>query len=818
MTTAPTPPAELRRYVDAVTVLGLVVAVGAALASHGTPTLLAVGATVLAVCLGDLPIVHVEHGGENHTFTWSEAAVVVGLVALPAGWLPLVGGLVIATQHLALRRSTTKARFNGGAFALAAGAATAVDVVVGDLLGSSTTWPALVAACATFLVLNTAAVAGAVARSRDLPFSVVLRDGLGLAILFGLANTSLAVIVAAAVREQPIVLVTVVPVLAQLLVVYRNTREVVGERDLWVRVQGLSNDLRAATPEAIAEQACETVLAIVGAARVDLVLHGPEDEPIHRAAGAPRRNEVHGGVRWASATGPIWLDDPLALGVDGLRSALVVPLEWAGETAGTLCVGFRSRRHATARLESVLCTVASQLAATVATARRAEELRHQAEHDQLTGLPNRTLLERRLGERLARPAGPTVALCFLDLDDFKVVNDSLGHHAGDRLLLDAARRLRDAAPAGSIVARFGGDEFVVVTDLAPGDAPERLGDALLDALAGDEGTTPISASAGIATASGDGRRVDVDGLLRDADAAMYRAKRSGQGSIRIFTQDLHDDAVERHQLVVDLREALDQGTVEVHYQPIVSNATGGIVELEALARWRHPVRGPVSPATFIPLAEEAGLIGRLGSLVLHRACADMRRWRDLGLLGDGQRVAVNLSARQLDDRLPTLVGDALARHGLPASSLTLEVTESALVEDDAAVESLARLRDMGIEIALDDFGTGYSSLGALRDLPVDVVKIDRTFVRDLYGDVGPMEAMIAAIVALAHALDMEVVAEGVEDAAHDACIRELDCDRSQGWYHGRPMSAATVDAHLTATAAPRTPLPRPALRLAASGG
>ena len=253
--------------------------------------------------------------------------------------------------------------------------------------------------------------------------------------------------------------------------------------------------------------------------------------------------------------------------------------------------------------------------------------------------------------------------------------------------------------------------------------------------------------------------------------------------------------LERLHLEADLRDALRDGQIEVHYQPIVSLATGEPIEFEALARWHHAERGLVPPDAFIAIAEESGHIRALGELVLNRACADMRRWIDLGVARPGQRVAVNLSALQLDDTLPAMVAEALANNGLPPTGLTLEVTESALVDDAGAVAALERLRHLGVQVSLDDFGTGYSSLSALRDLPVDVVKIDRSFVGRMEED-AQLSSLVHGIVDLAHALELVVIAEGVEHTSQSELLADFGCDLAQGWLHGHPMSASLVEASL----------------------
>jgi diguanylate cyclase (GGDEF)-like protein len=813
----------VRSFVFAMVAAGAI-AVGASIAlAPGVPTVWALAVTAAALALGDLPVVHLRHGDQNHSFTWSEAALVAGLVLLPAWWVPLVGAAVVTLAQTLLRRAPLKVAFNAASFALAAFAATAAFLAVAGAVPTSADWLALAVATATYFVVNWAAVTVVVARSQGLPLLEVGRSGVLLGALFALANSSVAILIAIAAPTEPLLLIALAPVLAQLLLVHRNTREVIRERDLWMSVQVASQELQRTRPEALPDTALDAVERLVGASVVEVTLLGDGGAARQRRVGGVLERahgsiaEVAGDV-WGRAEcdrAPFWLEAPTAserqrgwLEDAGCRSAIVVPLEWAGSVVGLLRVGFRSQPDSMQRTESVLRTIGTQIASAVTSNLQTATLRHQAEHDELTGLPNRKTLVRHLDERLREGPGSAsgLAVLFFDLDEFKVVNDSLGHHIGDQLLLDAAQRLRSEMRPQDLVARFGGDEFIVLCDglAEPGVAVE-IAQRLLDALAGHtEGdrNRPISASVGIAHAAG---YTDADDLLRDADAAMYRAKRNGPGSACLFTTELRTQALDRLHLEADLRVALRNHDLEVHYQPIVDVQTGAIHELEALARWHHPVRGPVSPAAFISVAEESGHIRALGEFVLNQACADMRRWLDLGLATRGQRVAVNLSRLQLDRTLPTVIGEALARHGLPASALTLEVTESAFVDDPDGVASLERLRDMGVRVALDDFGTGYSSLSTLRDLPADTVKVDRSFVARL-GEDSQLTALVRGIVDLAHALDLVVVAEGVESEAQAEMLADVGCDLAQGWLHGRPVAAAVIEAVL-ATAVERRSSP-----------
>ncbi|HET7486901.1 MAG TPA: EAL domain-containing protein [Acidimicrobiales bacterium] len=420
-----------------------------------------------------------------------------------------------------------------------------------------------------------------------------------------------------------------------------------------------------------------------------------------------------------------------------------------------------------------------------------EELAHQALHDSLTGLPNRTLLADRLDHALARASrnGGEVAVLFLDLDRFKLINDSLGHAVGDGVLVALADRLQRIVRATDTVARFGGDEFVVVCE----DAREglrladRLAEAVLQPVVVDGEEMFLSVSVGVAVAQG---AQSAEAILRDADAAMYRAKERGRARIEYFDETMRTEAAAKLESHSALHRALERREFRVHYQPIVDLRTGQVETVEALVRWAHPERGMVSPGEFIPVAEESGLIVPLGAWVLEEAARHHKGWRgEHPTLGLG----VNISARQLrhPDLVPSL-RDTLARTGTPPSSLIVELTESVLMEDmDAHRHALTALRDLGVRLAIDDFGTGYSSLTYLRRFPVDTVKIDQTFVQGLASDPAD-RAIVESVVDLAHALGMRVVAEGVESRTQVDLLRRLGCDQAQGHWFDAAQPADAV--------------------------
>ena len=426
-------------------------------------------------------------------------------------------------------------------------------------------------------------------------------------------------------------------------------------------------------------------------------------------------------------------------------------------------------------------------------------LTRHALHDALTGLPNRVLFVdhvRRALARLERRA-ESVAVLFIDLDRFKVINDSLGHGAGDALLVEAARRLQTVLRAHDAVARFGGDEFVVLCDdLTDSQQAVSIAERIVTvlsrpfALDGTEAYT--SASVGIAfTSDPDARAED---LLRDADAAMYRAKTSGRNGYEVFDEDMRTRAVVRLELESQLRRALERDELRVHYQPQVNLADDRIAGVEALVRWQHPDRGLLPPADFLPLAEETGLIADVDAWVLEQACAQAKAWSDAHPTLHRLTMSVNISGRQLaQPGLARTVARVLTRTGLPPSRLCLEMTESVLMDDvgtaSAALEALKRL---GVQIAVDDFGTGYSSLAHLSRFPVDVLKVDRSFVAGL-SDAAESWSMVAAVLSLSRALGLTTIAEGVEHEHQLGALRSLGCEVAQGYRFARPQPAEDIE-------------------------
>ncbi|MCW2665508.1 MAG: hypothetical protein JWN57_470 [Frankiales bacterium] len=429
------------------------------------------------------------------------------------------------------------------------------------------------------------------------------------------------------------------------------------------------------------------------------------------------------------------------------------------------------------------------------------QLAHRALHDPLTGLPNRRQLLEQVAVHLAN-GEEALAVLFLDLDDFKLVNDSLGHDAGDRLLVEVGERLKGAVREGDLVARFGGDEFAVLCRAVSNEqeaAPvaHRLLEALRRPVLLDGRECAIGGSVGVVLSTGPTAAGSAEGLLRDADVAMYQAKNSGKGSWALFDEKAREQAQDRLALVTDLRRALAAGEVTVAYQPIVSvgepgDPLGAMTGVEALARWMHPIRGAVPPQVFVELAEQNGLVVTLGRHVLETACRQLVAWSGASGAAPPGSVSVNVSPIQLrQPDFAEVVAGVLAETGLPGNRLCLELTETVVMLDpDAAVRTFQALRRLGVRIALDDFGTGYSSLALLRNLPVDQLKIDRSFLSGYHGP--GADPVFATIVSLAASLGLLAVAEGVETPEQLEQLRRLGCPLAQGYLFGRPVPAGEL--------------------------
>ncbi|HWI22719.1 MAG TPA: EAL domain-containing protein [Baekduia sp.] len=479
----------------------------------------------------------------------------------------------------------------------------------------------------------------------------------------------------------------------------------------------------------------------------------------------------------------------------GVSSVMAAPVFEEGAVNGCLIVPFYGEPHefSTAEKET-LTTLAEHVSLALTDAKTVESMVHQALHDGLTGLPNRALFHDRLEHALirARRVGALTAVLFLDLDRFKNVNDSLGHAAGDDLLVEVARRIDGCRRAADTAARLGGDEFaVLLEDLSDTNEALRVARRIVASVQRPfvlgEREVRISTAIGIAIGE-----PEADDFLRHADVAMYRAKAAGRGEIAIFEDEMQDELLERLELENELRPAIAAGEIEIHYQPVVEIGSGALVGFEALARWSHPERGLLTPASFIEIAEETGAIIDLGRFVLRVACEQASAW--VGAMpADRPFISVNLSGWQLEhDDLINDVRLALAASGIDPSMLMLEITETVLMKDaDDTIERLQQLRAIGVRIAIDDFGTGYSSLRYLRNFPVDALKMAKPFVDGLAHD-KESAALARTIIDLASSLGISCIAEGIETIDQHSKLTELGCELGQGFHFAQPASSEHV--------------------------
>ncbi|MEO6353911.1 MAG: EAL domain-containing protein [Burkholderiaceae bacterium] len=497
---------------------------------------------------------------------------------------------------------------------------------------------------------------------------------------------------------------------------------------------------------------------------------------------------------------PLWDDYRELAATYGLRSCWSTPIITHQYTLlGTFALYAQEVRTPTL-MESQLIEMATRIAGIAIERRNAEDrISHMAHHDALTGLPNRILLEDRLEQAMlyAQRYGRLVTVAFMDLDNFKLINDSLGHNTGDEILKTVADRMKSCMRATDTVVRLGGDEFVIILFDQPDQVEaitstlQKIRETIAHVIDVGGQKLEVTCSMGLATYPNDG--ADIDTLLMNADAAMYRAKELGRNNWQFYTAEMNAKAHEKLTLQEGLRNAIAGGEFVLLYQPQVNLQSGQIFGVEALIRWQHPILGMISPARFIPLAEQSGLIVPIGDWVLRTACHQNKAWQDAGM--PHITMSVNVSARQFREKsLVSRVAYALQESALEARYLELELTESLIMQDlQQAVATMQELQAMGVRLAIDDFGTGYSSLSALKSFPISRLKIDQSFVRDLPDNEND-KAIAMAVISLGHQLNLKVIAEGVETERQLAFLRDNECDEMQGYYFSKPVSADAIAA------------------------
>jgi diguanylate cyclase (GGDEF)-like protein len=781
----------------------------------------------LGFFLAELRVVDVHFRREKHSFSLSEFPAVLGLFLLSPHDYFLAMLIGSGSALIYFRQGPLKFAFNLTNFAISA----AVSLTVFHLLASPSgapmieDWVAAFAATLMATVVSALTIATAISLSGGAPQFQKLPEMIQFGALVAVANTSLALLAVSILWLDPRLLWLLLVPLGTVFLAYRAY---LSEREKGERLEFLYQSGRILQHSPELDSAIVALLehtrTMYRAERAEILLYPrsadghalltttAEDRPattmvpITIAPDDPIQRRIQTEAH-AFFHVPSLMDDGLA----GIRQAMIAPLRSEAGTIGSILIGNRLTQGTSFTEDDLrlLDTLANQAAAALENgqleqslaelSRLKEELRHQAYHDPLTGLANRSLFTDQVNARIRAPGpGLLPVVLFIDLDDFKVVNDSLGHVAGDRLLVAVADRVRNCVRSGDVAARLGGDEFaILLDDVADLNRALSVSKRLLEAL---KVPVPIeghelSISASIGIAAGRDEQDRADDLLRNADVAMYTAKAQGKSQYAVFEPTLHAAIIERHALSSELSRGVGRGELLVYYQPIITLETGRIHGVEALVRWRHPTRGIVGPDEFIPLAEETGTILALGRWVLTEACREVASWRDIWPEAESLVLTINLSAAQLQQ--PDFVDDLrgiLAETGFPAGNLVLELTETAMFHDThTTIARLQALRQLGIRIAIDDFGTGYSSLGYLRRFQVDILKIARDFIGSADGGSADW-AFAHAIVALGRTLDLRIVAEGIEQPGQLQRLQDLGCEFGQGFLFARPADGATFVA------------------------
>ncbi len=773
----------------------------------------------VAFAVAELKVVEVHFRRETHSFSLSEFPAVIGFFSLsPTEYLfaMLLGtGAALALQR---RQRIIKTAFNLANFLCVAAVSLLIVRTLADPVHvpGPPEWFAAFAATLAGTVISGISIALVITMSGGAPQFEKLPEMIRFGSMVAFANTSLALLAVVIMQTDPLLLSLLALPLVIVFIAYRSY---LSEREKHERLELLYQSSRILQHSPELDSSIVAILdharAMFRAELAEVILYprleGSEALRTTSLHDAPAEVMVPIDVEASdrlyslvvATTGPFFFEP---VGDPRVRQGMVGALRGESELIGSLLIANRLTEGTSFREDDLrlLETLANQVAVALENghlerslselSRLKEQLRYQAYHDPLTGLANRSLFVERVAERLAGrasdPAPRMPAVLFLDLDDFKIVNDTLGHAAGDRLLIDVAERIRGVLRGDDLAARLGGDEFAVLLDDSPDlsmsiAVAERIVEALRGAFLVADSEVQVGGSIGIAAARVGTERADE--LLRNADVAMYTAKALGKNRVATFEPTMHAAIVARHELSAELSRSLGRGELALLYQPIIDLGTGLPTGVESLVRWRHPSRGLLAPSEFIPLAEETGLIVALGSWVLEEACRQTAEWSGPDGVGRPLTLAVNLSAQQLQeaDFVERLTA-TLAASGLDPGRLVLEMTETVIFQDTSTtIARLEAIRELGVRIAIDDFGTGYSSLGYLRRFRVDILKIAKEFIGET--DSPDDWPFAAAIVALGRALGMTIIAEGIEEPAQLAHLRDLGCELGQGYLFSLPL-------------------------------
>ena len=752
-------------------------------------------AVVALSMLADLPLLERRIGDSVESFNFAELCVILSIALLPLPYAVIIAAACVFVFDVGRRIALVKATFNAANFAIAMSlAGWAAHALAPDGLGKASVASVvgLLVGTFVFFLVNSGGVALAVSLSQRSSFLAIYRDGLAMRLTIAALNAVIAVLVVILAASSTVTLVMLPPVLVSMYFSYRGYLKAAHERDVWQQLESATRELNSLDVPTVVGAALSRSAQLFKADTVVVVLDDPCGATVYTGnAGGIVDSRAASGHHLGHADDPFPSDG-------GAVTVYAEPLQGPRGRIGMLELGFRGPVQLSRREQQVLKTLAHSVSTTLQNAALYGEMRSHAEakayeasHDALTGLGNRSLLQERATAAIGAAAeqGRHCALLIVDLDHFKEINDTLGHAAGDVLLSQVATRVSGAVREADAVCRLGGDEFAVLLgDLPDAESVDAVAAALLRVLAEpvvfDGLRLSVEGSVGIACYPDDASSFDE--LLQRADVALYQAKDT-RGAFAHYRAERDESSLHRLALAAELRTAMAEDQLVVHFQPQHDLATGALTGAEALVRWQHPERGLLAPGEFMSAVEHSGLIREFTLTVLEKATAEAARWHR----GDRpMSVAVNLSARNLLDRqLPADVARVLQRHGLEPERLVLEITETTMMSElDVVEDVLAQLRRLGVELSVDDFGTGYSSLAFLQRVQVNEVKVDRSFVAGLSTS-DSARALVRATVQLAHSLGARAVGEGVEDQALADVLRELGCDLAQGYHLGRPMPA-----------------------------